>query len=272
MGFRAVAALSLLVALGAPALAEVDSPLVKKGVAAYADLDYAKAVQLLEQARKESLTREEKIVTFQTLAMAHVGLGQMQEARSDFQRLLRIEPSFQLDRSVAPKVRAVFEEAKTQVATSGRPTQSGLPEVNPTITPTSRIKEGMPVTVQVSYPGGVAQRMALFHRRAGTAAYSKLLVDGKNGQFEATIPGLAVQAPGLDYFLTLLDDGGADVAAAGSLAAPRTLAVAKVEKAVYAKGWFWGVIGGVAAAGAIATALAVVLPRSNTAPVTVNAQ
>src|SRR3954466_10600643 len=111
--------LVVVLLLTAAAHADVDSPLVKKGVAAYAELDYAKAVELLEQARKESLTREEKIVTYQTLAMAHVALGKNDLAKNDFERLLRIDPSFQLDRSVAPKVRAVFEEAKAQAATSG---------------------------------------------------------------------------------------------------------------------------------------------------------
>src|SRR5947209_6267938 len=95
------------------ARAEVESPLVQAGLAAYAELDYDRAVELLTLARKESLTREEKIATYRTLALAHVGLGRLDEARSDFQHLLHLDPSFQLDRSVAPKVRAVFEEAKT---------------------------------------------------------------------------------------------------------------------------------------------------------------
>jgi tetratricopeptide (TPR) repeat protein len=254
----------------ATARGDVDSPLVKKGVAAYAELDYAKAVQLLEQARKESLTKEEKVVTYQTLAMAHVALGQNDLAKKDFEHLLRIDPSFQLDRSVAPKVRAVFEEAKAQAATSGKALGT-MTQVTPTLLP-STLHEGRPAIIHVSYPGGVATKMALYHRRAGEAAYSRLLVDGHNGNFEATVPGIAVQAPGLEYHVALLDDGGADVAAAGSIGSPLSANVEHQTKPVYKKGWFWGVIGGVAAAGAVATALGVVLSRPSTASVTVNPQ
>src|SRR4051812_1401490 len=107
-----VVLLGLSMLTPATARAEIDSPLVKKGLAAYAELDYARAIALLEQARNESLTRDEKIATYQTLGLAQLGLGHAVEARAAFEHLLRIEPSFQLDRSVAPKVRAVFEEAK----------------------------------------------------------------------------------------------------------------------------------------------------------------
>jgi hypothetical protein len=251
--------------------AEVESPLVKKGVAAYADLDYPRAVQLLEQARKESLTKEEKIVTYQTLAMAHVALGQNDLAQSDFERLLRVDPSFQLDRSVAPKVRAVFEAAKAQAATSGKALRTAAPAVAPTLSPAAP-HEGRPIVMQLHYPGGIATKMAVYYRKSGELSYSRLLVDGHDGNFEATVPGLAVQAPGIEYHLTLLDDAGADVASTGTLGQPIAIAVEREKTPIYKKGWFWGVIGGVAAAGALAVTLALVLPQSSTAAVTVNAQ
>jgi hypothetical protein len=256
--------------LSTVARAEVESPLVKKGLAAYAELDYARAVELLEQARKESLTREEKIATYQTLAMAHVAMGQNAQAKSDFERLLRVEPSFQLDRSVAPKVRAVFEEAKAQAATSGRALSAAMPSVTATLTP-GTLHAGRPVIVHVSFPGGVASKMSLYHRRAGDPSFSRLTVDGHDGQFEATVPGMAVQAPALEYHVALLDDGGAGVAAAGSLGQPLSVAVEAEKRPIYKKGWFWGVLSGVVAAGALATTLALVLPQRTTS-VTVNAQ
>src|SRR4051812_21980263 len=108
------AVLSCTLFVASVALADVDSPLVKNGLTAYGDLDYAKAVQLLEQARGESLTREEKLVTYRTLGMAYVALGKIDEGKKHFKRLLRIDPNSSLDRSVAPKVRAIFEEAKAE--------------------------------------------------------------------------------------------------------------------------------------------------------------
>jgi hypothetical protein len=264
---------ALVVCAAAPAArADVDSPLVKKGLAAFADLDYAKAVELLEQARAESLTREEKVVTYGTLGRAYAALGRNDDAKKLFRLLLRVDPSATLDRSVAPKVRAIFEDAKGEAATSGRGLAPALPSLTPQLEPLSA-REGRPISVRVDYPGGVAHKMTVYYRKGGDPGYSRLTVPGDaNGRFEATVPGLSVAPPSLEYHIVLLDDAGGEIAAAGTLGAPLVVAVTRKKTPVYGKGWFWGVLGGVAAAGAVAATLAVVLPRSNNAPITVNAQ
>jgi tetratricopeptide (TPR) repeat protein len=251
------------------ARADVESPSVKRGLAAYNDLDYPKAIQCLEQARLESLTREEKLVTYQTLAMAHVALGDNELARADFQRLLRLDPSFQLDRRIAPKVRAVFEEAKAAVATDAAGVRSGLSALTPELSP-PRPRAGQPLTIRVQLAGGLAHSMALYHRLAGQRQYSRVLVPVESGgHFEATIPGGSVQAPGVEYHVALLDDAGAAVAQAGSLGQPTAIEIAAPRKPVYRKGWFWGVMGGVVAAAAVATTLAFTLPQDHRSPITV---
>lgn len=265
-------ALFVVAATAVPARAEVDSPLVKRGLAAYADLDYTRAVQLLEAARAESLTRDEKVAAYSTLGRAYVALGQPDKAKAIFGHLLRVDPSYALDRADAPKVRAVFEQAKGEVATSGRALTPALPKVTPTLEPAAP-REGRPLTLHVTWPGGVAKKMTVYFRHQGAASFSRASVGGApGGRFEATVPGLAVAPPAVEYHVVLLDDAGASIAAAGSLGQPLSVPVAAVKKPVYARGWFWGVIGGVAAAGALAAGLAVGLPRSNSAPVTVNAQ
>lgn len=265
-------ALALSVAAATPARAEVDSPLVKQGLAAYAALDYARAVSLLEQARNESLTRDEKIAAYSTLGMAYVALGDGARAKQSFQHLLRVDPSYVIDRSQAPKVRALFEEAKAEVATSGRALVPALPTLTPTLDPPTP-RQGRALSLAVTWPGGVARKMTVYYRHEGEASFSRATVDGApGGRFEATVPGMAVLPPVLEYHVVLLDDAGASIAAAGSLGQPLTVAVERAAKPVYARGWFWGVVGGVAAAGALAAGLAIGLPRSNTAPVTVNAQ
>ncbi|HEY1586224.1 MAG TPA: hypothetical protein VGH63_11100 [Polyangia bacterium] len=271
---NAITLLTVAAVVAAPLVvrAEVDSALVKQGVAAYAALDLPRAIALLEQARGESLTREEKILTYRTLGMAYVAVGQPGPAKIDFQHLLRVDPTAELDRSVAPKVRAVFEEAKADAATSAHAMAPALPTLAPEIAPATP-HEGRPVTVHVVYPGGVARRMTVYFRKPGDAQFSRALVDAApSGAFDAIVPGMAVQAPSLEYHVVLLDDAGASVAAAGSLGQPLSVTVARATKPVYKRGWFWGVVGGVAAAGAIATALALALPRSSSAPVTVNPQ
>ena len=269
---RSVITLLTVAALLTPARAEIDSPLVKQGLAAYASLDYARAIALLEQARNESLTRDEKIAAYRTLGMAYAATGQLAPAKSSFQHLLRVDPSIELDRAVAPKVRAVFEEAKAEAATSAHAMAPALPSLSPSVEPAAP-REGRPVTVHVVYPGGVARKMTVYFRKPGDAQFSREVVDAApSGRCDATVPGLAVQPPSLEYHVVLLDDAGASVAAAGSLGQPLSVDVARTPKPVYKRGWFWGVVGGVAAAGAIATGLALGLPRGNSAPVTVNPQ
>ena len=72
-----------------------------------------------------------------------------------------------------------------------------------------------------------------------------------------------VEAPALEYYFVVLDETGASIALAGTLGQPLAVDVAGRKKPVYAKGWFWGVIAGVAVVGA-GVATAVVLTTRST--------
>lgn len=270
--------LALLLGAPRPARAAIESDLVKQGIAAYNDLEYPRAVELLKKALQETLTRDEKIVTFQTLAFAHVALGKNDEAVRDFENLLRINGSFELDRTISPRVRAVFEEARAHVATQGGSSEDrsrALPELTPRVTP-MKIKQGETVTIQSAYPGGVAASVELFYRARGQNVFSKLKAPiDTGGHFSVTVPGMHVEAPALEYYLVVLDETGASIALAGTLGQPLAVDVAGRKKPVYAKGWFWGVIAGVAVVGA-GVATAVVLTTrstiSSSTPATISIQ
>jgi hypothetical protein len=243
----------------------LDSELVKQGIAAYNELEYRRAISLLEQALRETLTRDEKLATFQTLAFAHVALEQKEAALADFVNLLRVAPSFELDRTISPRVRVVFEEAKARVALSGGapvedPMLAGVPTLEPMTTwgGGAHPRDGHSVEVRVVIAGSAAVRGELFFRQPGQARYRKLtaLVDA-GGAFAVTVPGGDVHPPGLEYYLVLLDPAGASVARAGSLGQPIALTVDGAKTAVYKRGWFWGVMVGAAVVGAgVATAVA----------------
>ena len=248
---------------GGTARAAIESDLVKQGIAAYNDLEYPRAIDLLHKALQETLTRDEKIVTFQTLAFAHVALGKHDDAVGDFENLLRIDGSFELDRTISPRVRAVFEEARGHVATQG--TGDGgraLPELHPTVP--SHVKQGQAITIAAEYPGGVASSVELFYRTRGANVFAKLKAPvSPSGAFSVTVPGMQVDAPALEYYLVVLDDNGASVALAGTLGSPLAVDVLGRKKPVYVKGWFWGVMAGVAVVGA-GVATAVVLSTRST--------
>ena len=269
---------SIFVAAPRRARAAIESDLVKQGIAAYNDLEYPRAVDLLHKALQETLTRDEKIVTFQTLAFAHVALGKNDEAVQDFEELLRIDGSFELDRTISPRVRAVFEDARARVATEGgakNDVAAALPELHPDVTP-ARPKEGQTLTIAAAYPGGVASAVELFYRTRGQNVFAKLKAPtGAGGTFSVSVPGMAVQPPALEYYLVVLDDSGSSVALAGTLGQPIGVDVQARKKPVYTKGWFWGVLGGVAVVGAgVATAVALSTRSSISAstPATISIQ
>ena len=275
----AAAAVVCLVVAAAPrpARAAIESDLVKQGIAAYNDLEYPRAIDLLHKALQETLTRDEKIVTFQTLAFAHVALGKNDEAVKDFENLLRINGSFELDRTISPRVRAVFEDARAHVATESGASEAGraLPELHPMVTP-AKVKEGQAVTIASAYPGGVASSVELFYRTRGQNVFAKLKQPvGAGGAFSVIVPGMHVKAPALEYYFVVLDDSGASVAIAGTLGQPLAVDVQGRKKPVYTKGWFWGVLGGVAVVGAgVATAVVLSTRSSITSstPATISIQ
>ena len=185
-----VAALLLAVAAVRPAHAEVESELVRQGVAAYDNLEFDRAVGTLNRALGESLTRDEKIVTFRTLAFAYAALGRPDDARASFARLLRLDGNAELDRTVAPHVRALFEEARAQVSTGhaepvgGAAVPTLLPEVSP-----AHPTEGQPVSISVVHPGGLTRRLRLYHRVRGDVSYSELKAARRGRSLSAHGPG-----------------------------------------------------------------------------------
>jgi tetratricopeptide (TPR) repeat protein len=260
----------LLGLLSRPAAAAVESPEVLAGIAAYNAMEYDKAIEALQRGLRETLTREEKVAAYQTLAFCHVAVGKKADAIVDFEAVLRIDDAFELDRTRSPLERAAFEEAKARVAMGQAEVREGalsLAALKPEITP-AQPHAGQAVRLRVSYPGGMADKLSLFYRTRGLGLYSRLLVPGDSaGRFEATLPGPRVQAPGLEYYLIALDESGASVARAGSLARPLQLGVLEVRKPAYKRGWFWGLMSGLALAGA-GVATAVVLTRPSVGPTT----
>ncbi len=241
-----------LAAWASVAVADVESADVKRAVAALDHLEYERAVHLLTRAlAAETLTHDERVAAYRTLGFAHVGLEEGGAAVADFEALLRIEPGYELDRTISPRVRALFEQARTHVATgeSGRARgKPGLPLLAPTVTP-ELARAGVSVEISAGWDG-VAQRVELFYRTAGQPLFSKLTTPlDAAGHFSLVIPGMQVRAPALEYYAVVLDRRGAPVAEAGTLGQPLVIDVTSGKPTpVYARPWFWGVLGGASAA------------------------
>jgi hypothetical protein len=247
------------------AFGAVESETVTQGVAAFGQADFEHCVELLQKALGESLTREEKIVSFRTLGFCHSALGHDPEAQDAFVQLLRVDEKAELDKSVAPKVRALFEQARAAYATGKVEVAEApvLPSLHPDI---AKAKQGQPIAVGLNYPGGAAQTIQIFYRSRGQLRYdTDQTAVGADGHAALQVPGRAVNPPAVELYLTALDAHGVAVARAGSFSEPLIVGVAAnaappVSVPVYKRGWFWGVIGGLVVAGA-AVGLGVGLTR-----------
>jgi hypothetical protein len=253
-----------VVLVSSAARATVESPEVLAGIAAYNDLDYERAVELLQKAVRQTLTREEKIAAYKTLAFCHVAMNKKTLAIADFETVLRIDDSFELDRTRSPRERAAFEQAKARFATGQGESREArsLTALRPEVAPPSQ-QAGFPVKLRVHYPGGLADQLDLFYRTRGLGVYNRLSSKGDNGgHFELTVPGPRVQAPGLEYYMVALDESGASVAKAGSLARPLSVNVFEIKKPIYKRAWFWALMGGIVAVG-VGTTIAVLYWPTN---------
>jgi hypothetical protein len=238
----------------------VDSDVIKQALAAYDDLDYGKCVELLQKALSETLTRDEKIITWRTMAFCHVGLDKPEAAKFDFEHLLHIDESAELDRRISPRIRAPFEEAKAAIATgesvegTASEVEYKTPEVKATMTPLHPT-ESQQVTIAAGFSDIRAAKAELFYRVKGRAVFNKASTPGNpDGKFALIIPGLQVQPPALEYYLNILDDSNTALAHAGTLSAPISFNVLALKKP--SKAWVWGLVAGVVIVGAVAGGVA----------------
>jgi hypothetical protein len=144
---KATMRLSILIAVMTLRSASADPASIQAGLAAYEALDYARAVALLSQGFSESLDAQAKSTILRTLAFSHVALGDDTQARAEFRLLLRIDPNVALDRTISPRVRLIFEEARSEIIPGPEPPH---PAVEPT-TP-------QPVVVVVAPPKETPQK------------------------------------------------------------------------------------------------------------------
>jgi MYXO-CTERM domain-containing protein len=115
---------------------------------------------------------------------------------------------------------------------------AGADTTPPTITHTKvsdgqRAGTAVDVTATVADPGGVAQ-VTLFYRQTGAASFTSLACvrQGTSDVWVGTIPGTAVQDPGIDYYLQASDQpGNVARSPSGAPTSPYTFTVKTTEGA-----------------------------------------
>jgi hypothetical protein len=127
-------------------LAPGPSPLVTRLDSAYQAGDYERVVQLAPAFLADSArTAADSSAIDRTCAFALVALGRTDEAAAVFHRLLAKDPGLTLNpETVSPKIRAVFESVKAQLALPPSP-----PAPRPSLPETVYLRRPVPLSVLV---------------------------------------------------------------------------------------------------------------------------
>ncbi|HEY4242506.1 MAG TPA: hypothetical protein VGM88_21960 [Kofleriaceae bacterium] len=246
--------------------AKIDAFLAR-GQKLFDDQEYGAAIQTLAPVTRDArATRAQRLRALELIALAQFILRDEAAARATFERILDIDPGYQLrDASGSPKIRAFFDDLKRQLIPGYDPSAGAdLEHAAPTAgTAGQRIE----LDVRATRGGERVFEIAVATRRRGELAYRIALAAprGGNAWRAQVVPPPSTKPYVLEYYLEARDAGGAAIARVASPDAPLEIALAGREADKVAKrAWYarWYVIAGEAAiVAAGATVLAVAATR-----------
>jgi len=253
-------ALIILMLLGAtlPAHADVDPQTIEqylgRGRKLFDDLDYAGAIQTLAPVTRDArATRAQRLRALELIALAHFIRNDRGAARATFERILDIDPGYQLrDTSGSPKIRAFFEDLKKQLIPGFDPDAGAdLEHAAPTAGSAGRVIE---FELRATRGAERVFEIVVATRRRGELSY-KIVTASPRGEARwrtRVTPDPSQKPYVLEYYVEARDAGGGAIA---RIAAPNTpLEVALAPGGGESKQrWYrrWYVVAGAAA---IATA------------------
>ncbi|HEX3345389.1 MAG TPA: hypothetical protein VHS09_12485, partial [Polyangiaceae bacterium] len=246
-----------------PSGAQPAKDLIQRGRELFEDQQYQESIQTLSGALvRPDNTLEQKIEIDRLLALDHITLGHHEEAENFVRALLAMQPGYELPKTESPRFRDFFAAARARWEAAGRPglvtDQSPPGRVTLKHASPSEASPGaaVPLTASVDDPAHRAKAAALFYRTGARGPFTETAaqLSAGDGAVRATLPGSAVHAPYVAYYLLVTDAGGLPLAASGDADAPLRIPVTEA-----AHGWVLPVaIGGgvVGAAGIVLGSLA----------------
>ncbi len=264
---RALAVLvaALLLLAGGVVRADAPAPVtpatidtfVARGQKLFDDQDYAAAVQTLAPVTRDArATRAQRLRALEISALAQLITGDKAAARATFERILDIDPGYQLrDTTGSPKIRAFFEDLKKQLVPGFDPDAGAdLEHAAPTAGTAGRTIE-----IEVRVTRGNVFDLALATRRRGELAYRVVpMVPRGDGRWRVhVVPDASSKPYMLEYYVAARDAGGATIARIAAPDAPLEIALAAGGPEGH-RPWYgrWYVIAGAAAVAAGVTGLA----------------
>ena len=234
-----------------------------RGQKLFDDQEYAGAIQTLGPVTRDvRATRAQRLRALELIALADFIRGDEAAARATFERILDIDPGYQLrDPSGSPKVRAFFEQLKKQLIPNYDPTAGAdLEHAAPTAA-----TAGRPLEIEARATRGNVFDLVLGTRHRGELAYKLTAATPRgDGRWRARItPEPSAKPYVLEYYLEARDAGGAAIARVASPDQPLEIALAAGGASDTKRPWYgrWYVIAGAAVVAAGVTGLAVAASR-----------
>jgi hypothetical protein len=253
--------------------------LIQRGSALFEDQQYEESIQTLSAALvRPGATDVEKIEIYRLLAYNFIILKRPDEADAAVRGVLVVDESFQLPPSESPRFRDFFAATKRKWTDEGKPGKVAIgvaPVLEKPIkmahTSPAEIPAGSSVKLSgtLEDPDGRVRGVQLAYRAGSTGKFITLAATYTLGEFRATLPGVAVKPPVVEYYLIASDKGGLPLTSRGDAAAPLRIVVPNEGGAVRSP-FLWVPVGLAVVGGAIAAAFFLTRAKGgNTSTVTV---
>ncbi|MDB4952462.1 MAG: hypothetical protein JWO36_31 [Myxococcales bacterium] len=256
--------LALLVAV--PARGDVGPQAIEtyleRGQKLFADQEYAGAIQALAPVTRDArATRAQRLRALELIALAEFIRGDQGAARATFERILDIDPGYQLrDTSGSPKIRGFFDELKKAIipnydAHAGADLEHAAPTAG---------TAGKPLEIEVRATRGNVFELVMGSRRRGELSYRMSVLSPRGGGrwHGRLLPEPSSKPYELEYYVEARDAGGAAIARIAGPDQPLEIALAaggpEAKRPWYAK---WYVVAGTAVIAAGVTGLAIASTR-----------
>jgi hypothetical protein len=251
--------LALLVSLAAAPAARADDvgpaaieAYLARGQQMFDEQEYAGAIQTLAPVTRDArATRAQRLRALELIALAQFIRNDKGAARATFERILDIDPGYQLrDTSGSPQLRAFFESLKKQLIPGFDPNAGAdLEHAAPTAG-----SAGKPLEIEVRVTRGNVFDLVIATRRRGELTYatSQLRPRGDNRWRTKLTPAPSSKPYVLEYYVEARDAGGAAIARIAAPDQPLEIALAAGGPDTSHRPWYtrWYVIAGGAVVGA----------------------
>jgi hypothetical protein len=268
--------LVLACALALVARASADAPTVEKALAAaetlFEEQEYAKVVKTLRPVLSDTAaTRAQRLRALELTALSHLILGDEAEARTTFERLLDIDPAYQLsDQSGSPRISRFFDEVKKDVVPGFDVDLVAV--LDHAAPPEATAGRRLEIDVRATSGADNVKQVVFLWRRRGEQDYRELTAAFRgDARWRVRLtPDASREAYAIEYYVEGRGLTDQTVARVASPEAPLSIAISAgtgtSKKPIYRRWYFWAGIGGAAALATGAVILGTSGPDDGTLP------